>query len=1044
MMDTEMLANEYDTAAKEETEDGDHCSENEIEFVREGQLRPVLECIDLVSSDDETQILNLNRKPKDHVDYQKERVASTLDRLARHVAEEKQQRAEKNKAFQEKLNFQHAHGLQELEFIKDRPGASAAKICVSEWLKMPGLKPGSVCSSRRNFSQPRQLDSINSRKITCPIMHCNREYENGQLLLGHLKRFDHSPCDPTIYLQGEGENLCACLLCSQRFSTMKEYRAHMSAKAELADGHEQSLSPLVIQCFACPSCFLLFNQRDECLKHMSATNHFTRKINIDGQKGIACPVPMPSYAKRVLIALCKDIPFQVICTSCRCELRSHIEVTAHFRTRCRNAGPTVLSDKSIAEVASVFLLKAFCQFCKRSLSTDAQVAQHIEKKKHKVKHIASIEESVLAFCYLNDGRKRLSDFCMSAANARLKPCILKRTLNESYDISNILLKCKKENENDNINDCPIKKESDLAVTAWFCECSQQFVNENAAEKHIMIANRISHRCLVCGKTASDSGIIHLHMSRFHGGAHLNNFCFWCEICRIKITRTESMMTHIVDCHGGHSFYYEQEVPQEPTSSSQAESLRFTENPTPPSVEPAQGLWQCHICEEMFDTEETIQEHCKSLTVHQFYKYCCDTCKKKFHKMETLLRHCQLQHDSNIMVKYFCGLCEDLFYDEEKDFLTHYESFHSRDYGFVPNQCQSPTKTQEMSSTSSGNNQQTLTCGCLALYEDKARRLVERQLCLDKLLETGKLWFSCCLCQATDQSLNGIRAHNCKKGGLLSDKNVVIKCSTCSKSFINTDGAQSHYHAKHCFLEKPSKEYTFVSDQSKDEVFRFHASGTRVMKKSARPKHTHGSQLHDVAQGSNPNAVTASLSRCQSEPEPMEIQPADTETQEDELPDLDFLRTMTHIVFIDLDNWTQFFTHLPGYLNQGTFVWGFQGGKNSWKPPVNCKFFKHLSNTGCFFLHPRCTDRKDAADFAICIHAGRLDEQLPKQIPFTVLSGDKGFLELENQFKKTQRPAHILNPHHVGGDVMCALLNSISDTTQDADIKEAIRRSLLEK
>ncbi|OCT80552.1 hypothetical protein XELAEV_18027363mg [Xenopus laevis] len=93
-----------------------------------------------------------------------------------------------------------------------------------------------------------------------------------------------------------------------------------------------------------------------------------------------------------------------------------------------------------------------------------------------------------------------------------------------------------------------------------------------------------------------------------------------------------------------------------------------------------------------------------------------------------------------------------------------------------------------------------------------------------------------------------------------------------------------------------------------------------------------------------------------------------------------------------------------------------------------------------------------------MHAGRLDEQLPKQIPFTILSGDKGFLELESQFKKTQRPAHILNPHHLEGDMMCALLNSISDTMQDANdktedalteldedanLKEAIRRSMTE-
>lgn len=66
---------------------------------------------------------------------------------------------------------------------------------------------------------------------------------------------------------------------------------------------------------------------------------------------------------------------------------------------------------------------------------------------------------------------------------------------------------------------------------------------------------------------------------------------------------------------------------------------------------------------------------------------------------------------------------------------------------------------------------------------------------------------------------------------------------------------------------------------------------------------------------------------------------------------------------------------------------------------------------------------------VSIQAGRLDEHLPKQIPFTILSGDKSFLELESQFKMTQRSARILNPHHIEGDMMCALLNSISDTTK---------------
>lgn len=49
-------------------------------------------------------------------------------------------------------------------------------------------------------------------------------------------------------------------------------------------------------------------------------------------------------------------------------------------------------------------------------------------------------------------------------------------------------------------------------------------------------------------------------------------------------------------------------------------------------------------------------------------------------------------------------------------------------------------------------------------------------------------------------------------------------------------------------------------------------------------------------------------------------------EDGELPDLDYLSTMTHIVLVDLDNWGSLFTHLPANLNQGTFIWGFQGKK----------------------------------------------------------------------------------------------------------------------
>lgn len=38
------------------------------------------------------------------------------------------------------MDSQCAHGLQELEFIRKHSDTEAARLCVDQWLKMPGEK----------------------------------------------------------------------------------------------------------------------------------------------------------------------------------------------------------------------------------------------------------------------------------------------------------------------------------------------------------------------------------------------------------------------------------------------------------------------------------------------------------------------------------------------------------------------------------------------------------------------------------------------------------------------------------------------------------------------------------------------------------------------------------------------------------------------------------------------------------------------------------------------------------------------------------------
>nr|AAL17975.1 COASTER [Homo sapiens] len=986
-------------------------NEDDIQFVSEGPLRPVLEYIDLVSSDDEepsTSYTDENIKRKDHIDYQKDKVALTLARLARHVEVEKQQKEEKNRAFREKIDFQHAHGLQELEFIRGHSDTEAARLCVDQWLKMPGLKTGTInCGTKSSFRRGGHT-WVSGKPTLCPIMHCNKEFDNGHLLLGHLKRFDHSPCDPTITLHGPFFSSFACVVCYKKFVTQQQYRDHLFDKEATDDGHNNNLLPQIIQCFACPNCFLLFSRKEECSKHMSGKNHFHQSFKLGDNKGIAHPISFPSFAKKLLISLCKDVPFQVKCVACHKTLRSHMELTAHFRVHCRNAGPVAVAEKSITQVAEKFILRGYCPDCNQVFVDETSTQNHKQNSGHKVRVINSVEESVLLYCHSSEGNKDpSSDLHLLLDQSKFSS--LKRTMSikESSSLECIAIPKKKMNLKDKSHEgvaCVQKEKS--VVKTWFCECNQRFPSEDAVEKHVFSANTMGYKCVVCGKVCDDSGVIRLHMSRIHGGAHLNNFLFWCRTCKKELTRKDTIMAHVTEFHNGHRYFYEMdEVEGEtlPSSSTTLDNLTANKPSSAitvidhsPANSSPRGKWQCRICEDMFDSQEYVKQHCMSLASHKFHRYSCAHCRKPFHKIETLYRHCQDEHDNEIKIKYFCGLC-DLIFNVEEAFLSHYEEHHSIDYVFVSEKTETSIKTEDDFPVIETSNQ--LTCGCRESYICKVNRKEDYSRCLQIMLDKGKLWFRCSLCSATAQNLTDMNTHIHQVHKEKSDEEeqqYVIKCGTCTKAFHDPESAQQHFHRKHCFLQKPSVAH-FGSEKS--NLYKFTASASHTERKLKQ-------------------AINYSKS-------------------------LDMEKGVEN----DLS-----------YQNIG--------GNTNWKPPLNCKIYNYLNRIGCFFLHPRCSKRKDAADFAICMHAGRLDEQLPKQIPFTILSGDQGFLELENQFKKTQRPAHILNPHHLEGDMMCALLNSISDTTkecdsddnmgakntsigeefistEDVELEEAIRRSLEE-
>mmetsp|Transcript_8276 Transcript_8276/g.13401 ORF Transcript_8276/g.13401 Transcript_8276/m.13401 type:complete len:539 (-) Transcript_8276:53-1669(-) len=142
----------------------------------------------------------------------------------------------------------------------------------------------------------------------------------------------------------------------------------------------------------------------------------------------------------------------------------------------------------------------------------------------------------------------------------------------------------------------------------------------------------------------------------------------------------------------------------------------------------------------------------------------------------------------------------------------------------------------------------------------------------------------------------------------------------------------------------------------------------------------------------------------------------------------FLRTKTHLIYVDLDNFPGFFDSLVGPLPRGTFVQGFYGGRTVIGPRLsrlhkNNQFFQKLVAEGGWRLHPKAIRAKDSADFQLTFTLASNDAALSDymHIPFTIISGDRGFRQLPYSSKRT---IQIFDPHKANWKMITACLHRL--------------------
>ncbi|XP_070697072.1 E3 SUMO-protein ligase ZNF451 [Pempheris klunzingeri] len=775
----------------------------EVEFVSEGTLRPVLECIDLLSDSEDEGCSSLAGTIEDKITCHKARVTSTLDRLAQQVAQEKKKRADKCRAFKEKQILQKAHGQQELAFSSTNGTNQEAKRCVDMWLKMPGLQPGSIHSGFRRRHAPVSFPRNSSASHTCPVINCGRVYDNPSLLDGHLKRFDHSPCDPTINLKGSPPVLFACAACGQHFQTKEAWRKHLESKVSsaAADGHSMTQTYQQIVCFACPACYLLFNLRDECLQHMSAKNHFSESLIMDETRGRAMPVPIPQYVKNRLIALCKDATFSVRCSLCHKVLVSHQAAQAHFNVYCRQGCAVAKADKTVAQVMKQLQVRGQCSLCCKTFLSQAEIEKHKESTQHDVEVNQTMVKAVLQHCRFSETRHRQSAGEAPGRRQSTGPETPFQRRNEKRSGCDGS-PAKRKRQSQSASGGAHRR----SVTAWYCECGLQFSEEAAASKHLLAVNQIFHQCGVCGKHMGESSITRLHMSRFHGGAHLSNFLFFCRKCNVEMPRYQDILSHVSDAHSGHTYFTEQEVPRElavdidakPSTSGEAglrSSSKFTvQQSTAGAVSSkAEPTWMCRMCEDVFDSVAAVREHCSDVSSHSYQRFICGHCPQKFFKESTVRRHCVNEHAGQIKSSHFCGLCDSMQFESEAEFLKHYKSLHSKDYYRMD--AADVVQPTVVDSTS------LLTCPCMGSEKSKEGMKATYTQCMRDLAMEGRCQYVCAPCGVSVPSYAQIKTHvHTKHAALNLDKTFEVGCKACQKTFAGVPSFHKHYHSRHCSLE----------------------------------------------------------------------------------------------------------------------------------------------------------------------------------------------------------------------------------------------------
>ena len=146
--------------------------------------------------------------------------------------------------------------------------------------------------------------------------------------------------------------------------------------------------------------------------------------------------------------------------------------------------------------------------------------------------------------------------------------------------------------------------------------------------------------------------------------------------------------------------------------------------------------------------------------------------------------------------------------------------------------------------------------------------------------------------------------------------------------------------------------------------------------------------------------------------------------------------VNRVVYLDLDNFNyhRFFQKL-GCFPEQVRVHGFLGGGSEWKRPDNAQNFSDLESRNMWELH----ESLDGADFAVVLQMGKDCMNYPKEVSFTVISGNKRFEQLAMSCSEQGRDIRLVDPHATlespqttETDELAVMWSALADSAAEVD------------